>query len=57
MAIEEYAAQPFIKKHEMFYKIAEICIAKKEDKYNGFSKVLMTSAFSTKRNYLYYNQN
>ncbi|XP_015163376.1 nudix hydrolase 10-like [Solanum tuberosum] len=57
MAIEEYAAQPYIKKHEIFNKIAEICLAKKENKYNGFSKVLMTSAFSTKRTYLYYNQN
>ncbi|XP_049366644.1 nudix hydrolase 10-like [Solanum verrucosum] len=57
MAIEEYAAHPFIMKHEMFNKIAEICLPKKENKYNGFSKVLMTSAFSTKRTYLYYNQN
>ncbi|KAH0669909.1 hypothetical protein KY285_024052 [Solanum tuberosum] len=57
MAIEEYAAQPFIKKHEMFNKMAEICLAKKDNKYNGFSKVLMTSAFSNKRTYLYYSQN
>ncbi|MCD7461590.1 hypothetical protein HAX54_046546 [Datura stramonium] len=53
MPMEEYAAQPFIKKHEMFNKIAEICLAKKENKYSGFSKVLMTSA---KRTYLYFNQ-
>ncbi|XP_055807757.1 nudix hydrolase 2-like [Solanum dulcamara] len=54
MPLEEYAAQPFVKKHEMFNKIAEICLAKKDNKYNGFSKVLMTSAFSAKSNYLYF---
>lgn len=55
MHMEEYAAQPFVKKHEMFNKIAEICLAKKKNKYNGFSKELMTSAFSAKKNYLYFN--
>ncbi|XP_009799728.1 nudix hydrolase 10-like isoform X3 [Nicotiana sylvestris] len=55
MDMEEYAAQPFVKKHEMFNKIAEICLAKKKNKYNGFSKELMTSAFSAKKNYLYFN--
>lgn len=56
MDMEEYAAQPFVKKHEMFNKIAEICLAKKKNKYNGFSKELMTSAFSAKKSYLYFNQ-
>ncbi|XP_016515811.2 nudix hydrolase 10 isoform X2 [Nicotiana tabacum] len=56
MHMEEYAAQPFVKKHEMFNKIAEICLAKKKNKYNGFSKELMTSAFSAKKSYLYFNQ-
>ncbi|XP_060213829.1 nudix hydrolase 2-like isoform X1 [Lycium barbarum] len=56
MPMEEYAAQPFVKKHEMFNKIAEICLAKKDNKYSGFSNVLMTSGFSAKRSYLYFNQ-
>ncbi|KAJ8564430.1 hypothetical protein K7X08_000890 [Anisodus acutangulus] len=56
MPMEEYAAQPFVKNHEMFNKIAEICLAKKDNKYSGFSKVLMTSGFSAKRSYLYFNR-
>ncbi|KAF5780603.1 putative hydrolase [Helianthus annuus] len=55
MPVEEYADQPFIKEHKSFDYIAKICIAKKDDKYVGFSPLLTTSATSAKKNYLYSN--
>ncbi|KAM7492426.1 hypothetical protein LguiA_035347 [Lonicera macranthoides] len=55
MSADEYAAQPFVQKREQFKYIAEICLAKKDNKYTGFSAVALTSGFSSKKNYLYYN--
>ncbi|KAD3066626.1 hypothetical protein E3N88_34506 [Mikania micrantha] len=53
MPVEEYANQPFIKNHKSFDSIAKICIAKKDDKYVGFSPLLTTTATSAKKSYLY----
>ncbi|KAJ0733369.1 putative hydrolase [Helianthus annuus] len=47
MPVEEYANQPFIKEHKSFDYIAKICIAKKDNKYVGFSPLLTTSSFCT----------
>ncbi|KAI3809692.1 hypothetical protein L1987_19290 [Smallanthus sonchifolius] len=55
MPVEEYANQPFIKKHKSFDYIAKICIAKKDNKYVGFSPLLTTTATSAKKSYLYSN--
>jgi hypothetical protein len=55
MPIEEYAAQPFVQKKEIFYRIANICLAKTNNKYTGFTPVLTTSGFSAKKLYLYFS--
>ena len=56
MPFEEYAAQPFIQKHDLLKKISEICAAKKEKReYAGFSPVATTTGFSQKKSYLYIN--
>ncbi|THF95386.1 hypothetical protein TEA_003314 [Camellia sinensis var. sinensis] len=57
MPIEEYAAQPFNQKREQFNKIANICLEKKKNNYTGFSATPSTTAFSSKKNYLYFNNN
>lgn len=36
MPIEEYAAQEFVQKNEQFKLMAEICVAKSKENYNGF---------------------
>ncbi|KAJ9687041.1 hypothetical protein PVL29_015767 [Vitis rotundifolia] len=54
MAVEEYAAQPFVKKNPLFDSIANICLAKKDMKYTGFSPFSATSS-SGKTNILYFN--
>ena len=54
MAMEEYAAQPFVKKNPLFDSIANICLAKKDMKYTGFSPFSATSS-SGKTNILYFN--
>ncbi|XP_043692608.1 nudix hydrolase 2-like isoform X3 [Telopea speciosissima] len=55
MPIEEYAAQPFVQKHQMVKYIIDICIAKIEKGYTGFSPVLTESAFLEKPFDLYLN--
>ncbi|KAL5540256.1 hypothetical protein UlMin_044496 [Ulmus minor] len=52
--VEEYAAQPFIKKHELFNLIAKVCLAKLDSDYTGFSPYTTTTA-SGKTSYLYFN--
>ncbi|XP_019198486.1 PREDICTED: nudix hydrolase 2-like [Ipomoea nil] len=55
MGIDEYAAQPFVQKRDLFKNIAQICLAKKDKKYTGFSAVPTTTGFSAKNTYLYCN--
>lgn len=56
MPVKDYAAQSFIKSHEIFDYIAKICIAKleEEEDYAGFSP-LSTKTASGKTSYLYFN--
>jgi hypothetical protein len=56
MPFEEYAAQPFVQKHEMFKLIANVCLEKKKNNYAGFSAVTTTTSFSSKRSILYVNK-
>ncbi|KAL8463029.1 hypothetical protein ACS0TY_033208 [Phlomoides rotata] len=43
MPYEEYIAQPFIQKHELLKKITDVCAAKKDGKYSGFSPLPSTT--------------
>ncbi|KAA8537268.1 hypothetical protein F0562_027045 [Nyssa sinensis] len=56
MPFEEYAAQPFVQRHELLKYIVDICLAKKEREYSGFSPVPTTTSFSDTRSYLYLNK-
>ncbi|XP_043689301.1 nudix hydrolase 2-like [Telopea speciosissima] len=53
--IEDYAAQPFVQNHKLAKYLSDICIAKIDKGYAGFSPVLTTSAFSEKPFDLYLN--
>ncbi|KAG8490202.1 hypothetical protein CXB51_016073 [Gossypium anomalum] len=55
MPFEEYKAQPFVQKHELLKYIVDICLAKKDGNYSGFSPVPTTSAFSDEKDYMYFN--
>ncbi|KAF8380783.1 hypothetical protein HHK36_028277 [Tetracentron sinense] len=57
MPFEEYAdaTQPFVQKHDLFKYIIDICLAKKDMEYAGFSLVPTTSSFSGKKSCLYLN--
>nr|XP_023917428.1 nudix hydrolase 7-like isoform X1 [Quercus suber] len=54
MPIEDYAAQPFIQKQELFNFVAKICLSKSDRNYVGFSPLATTTA-SGKTSYLYFN--
>lgn len=43
MPYEEYVAQPFVQKHELLVKITDVCAAKRNGKYSGFSPLPSTS--------------
>ncbi|EXB36060.1 Nudix hydrolase 2 [Morus notabilis] len=53
MPFEEYAAQPFNQKHGLLKRITDICSAKLQGDYLGFSPRPTTSFFSNKSSYLY----
>ncbi|KAE8708945.1 Nudix hydrolase 2 [Hibiscus syriacus] len=55
MPFEEYAAQPFVQKHELFKFSVDICLAKKDGNYSGFCPVPTSTAFSDEKNYMYFN--
>ncbi|KAE8724223.1 Nudix hydrolase, putative isoform 2 [Hibiscus syriacus] len=46
MPFEEYASQPFVRKHELLKYVVD---------YSGFSPVPTSSAFSDENNYMYFN--
>ncbi|XP_059433923.1 nudix hydrolase 2-like [Corylus avellana] len=54
MPFEEYAAQPFIREHELFNYVAKICLAKSDKGYAGFSPVSAATS-SGKTSCLYCN--
>lgn len=45
MPMEEYAAQPFVQKHELVKNILNISLARMDNSYAGFSSVGVKSAF------------
>ncbi|XP_061365976.1 nudix hydrolase 10-like [Gastrolobium bilobum] len=55
MPFEEFALQPFNQKHEPFKYIIELCLAKLERVYTGFSPRPVSSYFVEDLNYLYLN--
>ncbi|CAI0432122.1 unnamed protein product [Linum tenue] len=55
MPINEYVEQPYNKQHGQFRYVAEICKARAEGEYVGFSPFPVSSA-SGKDVYLYYNK-
>lgn len=55
MPFEEYAAQPFTQKHELFKFITDICLAKVQGGYTGLSRMPVTSIFNDKFSCLYLN--
>ncbi|XWS12968.1 hypothetical protein CRYUN_Cryun37aG0135300 [Craigia yunnanensis] len=55
MPFEEYAAQPFVQKYELSKYIVDICLAKKNGNYSGFSPVPTSSVFSDENSYMYFN--
>ncbi|XP_062107131.1 nudix hydrolase 2-like [Humulus lupulus] len=54
MPVAEYAAQPFIRNHELFSLVSKICLAKTDTDYSGFCPQATTTA-SGKTTYLYFN--
>ncbi|CAH1439879.1 unnamed protein product [Lactuca virosa] len=55
MGFEEYADQDFVQKHDLLKYMVNICIAKRDGKYNGFSHVSTVTSFSKKQSNLYFN--
>ncbi|BFG27285.1 nudix hydrolase 2 isoform X2 [Prunus yedoensis var. nudiflora] len=55
MAFEEYAAQPFVQNNELLNYINDICKAKIDGQYSGFSPVPTMSFSDQKMSYLYLN--
>ncbi|MED6171687.1 nudix (nucleoside diphosphate linked moiety X)-type motif 2 [Stylosanthes scabra] len=55
MPFEEYSAQPFVQKHDLLKYISDICSAKIDGRYSGYSAVSTSSSFSDKKYYLYLN--
>ncbi|GLU20616.1 hypothetical protein SLE2022_368070 [Rubroshorea leprosula] len=55
MPLEEYAANPLVRKHELLKYIVDICYAKMEKDYSGFSPLPVASAFSDKKSFFYLN--
>ncbi|XP_049386919.1 nudix hydrolase 2-like [Solanum stenotomum] len=55
MPMEEYASQSKVNQSELSKMIANICVAKKEEQYTGFSALLTTTGHSAKKCYLYSN--
>nr|XP_043638894.1 nudix hydrolase 2-like [Erigeron canadensis] len=56
MPLEEFAAQPSAQKQSLMRYIAELCIAKAERNYSGFSPHPVTSFFNDRPSYMYFNK-
>ncbi|XP_052115963.1 nudix hydrolase 2 isoform X2 [Arachis duranensis] len=55
MPFEEYSAQPFVQKHDLLKYISDVCSAKIDGRYAGYSAVSTSSSFSDQKYYLYLN--
>ncbi|XP_062178600.1 nudix hydrolase 2-like isoform X2 [Phragmites australis] len=56
MPVEEFAAQPFVQKHELVKYILEVGLAKVDKEYAGFSPILIKSAFTDRKSFFYLNR-
>lgn len=56
MPFEQYATQQFVQKNELLRYMVDICSAKTDGSYSGFSKVPTTTSFSDIKSYLYLNR-
>lgn len=56
MPLKEYAAQPFVLKHGIMKYIKDLCLAKAEGGYLGFTPVPIKSYFGDPTSYLYFNE-
>ncbi|CAL5039516.1 unnamed protein product [Urochloa decumbens] len=56
MPVEEFAAQPFVQKHELVKYILEVSLAKVDKEYAGFSPISIKSAFTDKLSLFYMNR-
>lgn len=56
MPVEEFAAQPFVQKHELVKYTLEVGLAKVDKEYAGFSPVSIKSAFTDKQSLFYMNR-
>lgn len=56
MPIADYAAQPFAEQHYVFKYAADICLAKLENGYTGFTPRPTTSFLGHNPSYLYVNE-
>jgi hypothetical protein len=55
MPFEEYAAQPVAQNHELFTYIIDLCLAKVDRDYIGFSPQPLRSTLNDQISYLYSN--
>ncbi|KAF7140012.1 hypothetical protein RHSIM_Rhsim06G0177000 [Rhododendron simsii] len=55
MPFDEYAAQPFVQKKEIFKSIADVCLEKKNNNYSGFSALPTTTGFSSLALWLFFS--
>lgn len=55
MPLEEFAAQPFAQKSGLFKRIVDLCLAKKDKNYAGFSPEPTSFSSEEKTPYLYLN--
>lgn len=56
MPLEEYRKQDIVKKEGVFKRIFDICIAKVDGSYSGFSPVSTRSNFSDQSIFFYINE-
>uniref|UniRef100_A0A2P2KZN8 Uncharacterized protein MANES_03G141300 n=1 Tax=Rhizophora mucronata TaxID=61149 RepID=A0A2P2KZN8_RHIMU len=55
MPLEDFAAQPFAQKDDIFKHITDSCLAKVDRDYIGFSPITCRSIFTNQTSYLYAN--
>ncbi|KAG6744490.1 hypothetical protein POTOM_051122 [Populus tomentosa] len=55
MPWDDYVAQPFVQTHELSKQLVDICKAKEDETYFGFSPVPIASKLPDRKSYLYLN--
>eukprot|EP00262_Sarcandra_glabra_P021229 TRINITY_DN8846_c0_g1_i1.p1 TRINITY_DN8846_c0_g1~~TRINITY_DN8846_c0_g1_i1.p1 ORF type:complete len:348 (-),score=47.80 TRINITY_DN8846_c0_g1_i1:67-1089(-) len=55
MDLDEFLGQPFYQEDRMSKKVIDICVARYEDRYNGFTAHQLISKFDGNLSYLYYH--